>query len=206
VANEESGRPPETDAAADPGRAVMERAVTAALASYVAAPDDAAAARAVAAEVGWAPDRAERLIAARRVQLTQQAGAGRAVLRAEAAAAGVVPRQPAVPYPRPSRATLDTHRGESSIPMSSGSAPQSRSEREPGSGLERFPVHGSTPPPPPPPPRVPAPPDPWWLSGRAGLAALLSGVLLGAAHGVGRLTGADPQALIGLALVAFVGS
>jgi hypothetical protein len=38
------------------------------------------------------------------------------------------------------------------------------------------------------------------------LAAFLAGVLLGAAHGVGRLVGADPQALIGLALVAFAGS
>ena len=90
--------------------------------------------------------------------------------------------------------------------MSSGSAPRGASEREPISGLERFPVYGSLPPPPPPPPRASTKPDPWWLSGTAGLGALLAGVLLGAAHGVGRLAGADPQALVGLAVVAFAGS
>jgi hypothetical protein len=90
--------------------------------------------------------------------------------------------------------------------MASGSAPRGTGEREPVSGLERFPVYGSAPPPPPPAPRAPTPPDPWWLSGRVGLAALLVGALLGAAPGVGRLAGADPQALVGLALVAFVGT
>src|SRR5215203_291002 len=39
-----------------------------------------------------------------------------------------------------------------------------------------------------------------------GLAALLGGGLLGAVPLVGRLAGADPQALIGLALVAFAGA
>lgn len=92
MANEERGRPPGPDDA-DPGAAVMERAVTAALASYVAAPDDAAAARAVAAEVGWAPDRAERLIASMREQLARHAATVRAALQAEAAATGVDLRQ-----------------------------------------------------------------------------------------------------------------
>ena len=55
-------------------------------------------------------------------------------------------------------------------------------------------------------PVVPAKPDPRWLSGRVGVAALLGGVLLGAAPLVGRVVGADPQALVGLTLVAFVGS
>jgi hypothetical protein len=93
MANDESGRPPETDAAADPGRAVMEQAVTAALASYVAAPDDAAAARAVTAAVGWPPDRAERLIASMREQLARHAATVRAALQAEAAASGLELRQ-----------------------------------------------------------------------------------------------------------------
>ena len=55
-------------------------------------------------------------------------------------------------------------------------------------------------------PVVPAKPDAWWLSGRVGLAALLGGGLLGAVPLVGRVAGADPQALVGLALVAFVGA
>jgi hypothetical protein len=55
-------------------------------------------------------------------------------------------------------------------------------------------------------PVVPATPDPWWVSGRAGLGALLTGGLLGAAPLVGRLAGADPAAAPALALVAFVGS
>jgi hypothetical protein len=55
-------------------------------------------------------------------------------------------------------------------------------------------------------PVVPAKPDSRWLSGRVGVAALLGGGLLGAAPLVGRVAGADPQALVGLALVAFVGS
>jgi hypothetical protein len=54
-------------------------------------------------------------------------------------------------------------------------------------------------------PVAPAKPDSRWLSGRVGVAALLGGGLLGAAPLVGRGAGADPQALIGLALVAFVG-
>jgi hypothetical protein len=94
VADDERGWRPEIDAAAEPVLAVMERAVKAALASYVATPDDeAAAARAVAAAVGWAPDRAERLIASMREQLAHQAGVVRAALQAEAAAAGVDLRQ-----------------------------------------------------------------------------------------------------------------
>jgi hypothetical protein len=96
--------------------------------------------------------------------------------------------------------------------VSSGRAPREPGEREPLSGLERFPVSGSTPPPTPPAPPAPtaprgaATPDPWWLSGRGGLAALLAGGLLGAAPLLGRRAGADPEAQVGLALVAFVGS
>jgi hypothetical protein len=81
--------------------------------------------------------------------------------------------------------------------------------REPPTGLQRFPVYGSpAPPAPPPAPADPAKPDPWWLSGRAGLVALLAGGLLGAAPLLGRLAGADPSGEAGplLALVAFVGS
>jgi hypothetical protein len=90
--------------------------------------------------------------------------------------------------------------------MSSSRAPQDTGEREPITGVERFPVYGQPAPPAPPAPRVAPKPDPWWLSGRAGLAALLAGVLLGAAPLIGRLAGAGPGALVGLALVAFVGS
>jgi hypothetical protein len=111
-----------------------------------------------------------------------------------------------LPHPPSGCATLGPAQGEKGIPVSSSRAPRETGERAPITGVERFPVYGQPAPPAPPAPPAAPKPDPWWLSGRAGLAALLAGGLLGAAPLVGRLAGADPQALVGLALVAFVGA